>query len=262
MEKNPFVKKPFFKDIYRKIYCEALDIIYENLADSSKILEIGSGEYGFIKEVDNNIITSDVKYTKNCDLVINAECLPFNEGELNAIIGIQVLHHIQNIDNFLQEAVRTIKPNGFIILIEPNWGPVSAILHKFFHDEPYEDKQSFECALYSNKTNQAVSYILFKKYKKKFLQHMPQLSFFKIKKFSFLEYIVSGGFNRNAYAPASFMKFFRVIDKILTPIISALAIHQMIVLKREESKDENKSASNRSCFDGNINGCVVTSKYR
>lgn len=234
MEKNPFVKKPFFKDIYRKIYCEALNIIYENLADSTKILEIGSGEYGFIKEIDENIITSDIKYVKNCDLVINAECLPFNKDELNAIIGVQVFHHIRNIDSFLHEAVRTVKPNGFIILIEPNWGLISAILHKFFHTETYEVKQSFEDVLYSNKTNQAASYILFKKYKRQFLQHMPQLSFFKIKKISFLEYIMSGGFNHNAYAPASFMKFFRLIDKVLTPIINTLAIHQMIVLKREE----------------------------
>lgn len=261
-DKNVFEKKPFFKEIYRRIYWEALNVIYDELTNPIKVLEIGSGEHGFIKEIDSNIITSDIEYFKNCDYIINAEHLPFDGGELNAIIGIQVLHHIKNIDNFLREAVRTVKPNGLVVLIEPNWGPVSTVLHKYFHNEPYDKKQSFESALYTNDTNQAVSYVLFKKYKKQFLQYMAQLSFLKTKKLSFLEYIMSGGFNCKLSAPASFMNFFRTIDNMLAPFMDILAIHQMIVLKREETEIENTEVSNRNCFIGDINGSVGTSKFK
>lgn len=251
VDENIFKNKPFFKEIYKRIYCEILEDIYINTDNSQKILEIGSGGHGFIKEIDKKVITSDIEKHKNCDLVVNAECIPFENESLDAIIGIQVLHHIINPSNFLHEAVRTLRHNGVIILFEPSYGLVSTLLHKFFHSEPFEKKQSFEDAMYSNKTNQAVSYILFKKYKKKLFKQLPQLSVVKIKKRSFLEYIMSGGFHHKAYVPEKLITLFKGIDKMLMPFMGLLSIHQIIILKRKVLFNDNQETSDISSFNGN-----------
>ena len=248
---NIFKNKPFFKEIYKRIYCEILEDIYINMDNPQKILEIGSGRHGFIKEINKLVMTSDIEKHNNCDLIVNAERIPFGDGTLDAIIGIQVLHHIIHPSAFLHEAVRTLKPNGVIILFEPSYGPVSTILHTFFHSEPFDKKQSFEDAMYSNKTNQAVSYVLFKKYKEKLFKLIPQLSIVKMKKSSFLEYIMSGGFHHKAYVPEKLMSLFKEVDKLLTPFMEVLAIHQIIILKRKDWLNDTQKTSNVSSFNGN-----------
>lgn len=259
VDANIFKNKPFFKEIYKRIYCEILESIYINTDNPQKILEIGSGGHGFIKEIDNKVITSDIEKHKNCDLVVNAESIPFGNGTLDAIIGIQVFHHIIHPSDFLHEAVRTVRANGVIILFEPSYGPVSTLLHTFFHSEPFEKKQSFEDAMYSNKINQAVSYVLFKKHKKKLLKNIPQLSVVKIKKRSFLEYIMSGGFHHKAYAPPKLMTLFREIDKLLMPFMGLLSIHQIIILKRKALINDTQETSNTSSFNGNNDELIGSS---
>ena len=57
------------------------------------ILELGSAG-GFLKEIHNNIITSDVICTKYIDVVLDGHQLPFQSTSLSGILMTNVLHHL------------------------------------------------------------------------------------------------------------------------------------------------------------------------
>ena len=229
--KNIFTVKPYFKHIYKKIY-EEVNFRLKQFPASGIILEIGSGQHGFIKEVNNQIVTSDVVKYKNCDLQTNAEHLPFCDESLSAIVGIQVLHHIHNIRTFFTEANRTLKKDGGLVLIEPYWSPVSVLLHTHYHPEPFNTHISYESAISNNEVNQAVSYILFKKYRNRFFTEFDSFKLIESKKMPFIEYLASGGFYRKAIICPSLLPVCRFLDKVLSPMKNIFAIHQILVLKK------------------------------
>ena len=234
---NIFNDKPYFKKIYSEIYSKIIKEMNVIFSSKNKVLEIGSGSHGFIKEIDKWIITSDIIKTKNCDYIINAEKLPFEDGELSVIIGIHVLHHIVNVKSFFNEAVRALEVGGGIILLEPSWGLISSFLHSKFHKEIFNKNESFIEALSNNYANQALSYILFKKYKKEFFNSFNGLEIVSIKPISFLEYIASGGFRPKSYVPPKLLPVLRGIDNLLLPFMRTLSIHQIIIIKKRNQND-------------------------
>jgi Methylase involved in ubiquinone/menaquinone biosynthesis len=228
-----FIDKPYFKKIYARIYSRIINEMNSNFSPNKKVLEIGSGSHGFIKEIDSKIITSDVIQSSNCDLKINAEKIPFGDGELSVIIGLHVLHHIHKKKSFFGDAFRTLEPGGGIILLEPSWGTLSSFLHTKFHEEPFNKKQLFSDTLDNDIPNQALGYILFKKNRKEFLKMFNGYEIASIKSLTFLEYIASGGFRPKPYIAPKLLPVLKVIDILLTPFMRTLAIHKIIILRKQ-----------------------------
>ena len=158
-------------DIYVEIYklMMASAMKHLNLGVDAKILEIGSGG-GFIKEIFPNVITSDIKPLSNVDMVVNAEDLPFEDGELSAIFAVHAIHHIPDINKFLTESIRTITDGGGVVCVEPYWSLLACYMYKKMHPEPF-DKKAYNWTLDSSGpmsgSNQALSYILIKREIKK-----------------------------------------------------------------------------------------------
>jgi len=228
-----FIDKPYLKKIYARIYSRIIKEMNSNFSPNKKVLEIGSGSHGFIKEIDSKIITSDVIQSPNCDLKISAEEIPFGDGELSVIIGLHVLHHIHRKKSFFDEAFRTLEPGGGIILLEPSWGPLSSFLHTNFHEEPFDKKQLFSDTLDNDSPNQALSYILFKRDRKEFLKVFNAYEIVSIKPLTFIEYIASGGFRSKSYITPNLLPVLRGMDILLTPFMRILAIHQIIILRKQ-----------------------------
>ncbi len=79
-------KKPFLKKLYIDFYRQ-----FEKAVSDSKnkvLVELGSGG-GFIKEVINNVITSDVLELPNVDKVFSALDMPFEEASVDAFFYVQ-----------------------------------------------------------------------------------------------------------------------------------------------------------------------------
>ena len=59
------------------------------------------------------------------------ERMPFESKKFDVIFANQIIEHIYNIDNFLEEVRRVLKPNGYIIISTPNlagWQEVFSLI--------------------------------------------------------------------------------------------------------------------------------------
>lgn len=82
---------------------------------SGKILELGCGEFPLFKDSTK----VDIVKINGC---IQADCnypLPL-KGEFDTIIALELIEHLWNIENFLMECNRLLKPNGKLIISTPN----------------------------------------------------------------------------------------------------------------------------------------------
>ena len=101
---------------------------------SGMILEIGSGA-GFLQEVQGQLITTEVRFYPFVNAILDARRLPFSNDCLRAIVMTDVFHHIPNVEEFLYEAWRTLRPGGRVIMIEPWVTPWSLWIMQHFHSE-------------------------------------------------------------------------------------------------------------------------------
>jgi SAM-dependent methyltransferase len=141
LRRRIILSKPFLRSVYIDWY----DAISARLPSGPEpVLEIGAGG-GFMETVIENLITSEVFLTSGIDLVADAEQLPFATGSLKAIVMTNVFHHLPNVARFLDEAERTIRHGGRIVMIEP-WNTTwSRYVHERFHSEPMRpDSETWE----------------------------------------------------------------------------------------------------------------------
>lgn len=226
--------KKCLRDIYIEKYNLMMSWRKKYLVNDGDVLEIGSGG-GFIKDLYPEVITSDVKELSNVDMVVNAENLPFENNSIDAILAAHVIHHIPDICKFLDEANRVLKIGGGIICLEPYWSPFAKLLYKKVHPEPF-DEDAKEWTLDGNNpmtsSNQAMSYILLKRDRSKFNQLYPQFKLIRLKRMSFIRYMMTGGIWLKPKAPGWAFPILKYIEVLLTPLMPLFAIHHIFILKK------------------------------
>jgi ubiquinone/menaquinone biosynthesis C-methylase UbiE len=101
-----------------------------------RILDIGSGfgnaalnlakEGAVVSSIDisKNLIDGckyrAQKYDIEVDFqVMDAQDLGFGDNEFDIILGYRTIHHLQDLNTFLEEANRCLKPGGYALFVEP-----------------------------------------------------------------------------------------------------------------------------------------------
>jgi len=127
---NPFPKPLTLGFFYR----EKMRAIYQITpeADYSKILEVGGGESGLsamlfptaqITNIDfnpdyaNSACNQQARVTYICG---DATELPFEDGSFDAVTMFDLLEHIPNHQQAVAEAIRVLKPGGYLLISTPN----------------------------------------------------------------------------------------------------------------------------------------------
>jgi SAM-dependent methyltransferase len=132
----------WFETHKQNIQRKELKLYFDNLLKKAKIgrnsivLEIGSGS-NFLKQyfLDVDLFASDVLPAPEIDLQLDCHQIPFKKNVFDLAIGIDVLHHLKNPFNAVNEIARCVKNDGRIIFIEPYISPFSFIIFKIFHHE-------------------------------------------------------------------------------------------------------------------------------
>lgn len=86
---------------------------------------------------------------------VEPDCLPLEEGSVDHLLLVTVLHEILDVPSFVERAVKVLKPDGKIMIIdflkkEDNFGPpiqerVSAYqAARFFHREGIEMERQYD----------------------------------------------------------------------------------------------------------------------
>ncbi len=228
------------KKIIREIYTSYYKMILKDINDEAKVVELGGGTGNF-KEFEPRVISSDIVEEDWLDMCFDAHQMPFKDSELSSIVMIDVLHHLSNPILFFKESARVLKNGGRILILEPYPSLFSSIVYKLFHPEPFifdvdyfkkgdsiETKDPWD-------SNQAISYILFFKNRKKFLDYFKNIGidfkFVKIKRLSCILYPLSGGFENRQLIPDFLIPFFKVIEVLFTPLRALFAFRDYVVIE-------------------------------
>ncbi len=201
----------FLNSIYREWY----GLIKGNLpVINGEILELGSGA-GFFNEVLADAITSEVFYCPFVDMIADGRFLPFQNNSLRSIVMTDVFHHIPDVHKFLEDAQRTLKDGGRILMVEPWVSLWSQWVMDHFHSEPMDGEMKnwqFPTTGPLSGSNQALPWIVFERDREVFERDFPDLQVIEIRRFMPFRYLLSGGVSMRALAPAWSNSFLEKIE--------------------------------------------------
>jgi SAM-dependent methyltransferase len=127
----------------------------------------GAGLSTFFLESPKVILT-DVVTHPWVDICVDATNLPFGPSSVDVIICVNVLHHVPSPIRFLEDAQRCLKPDGYLLIHEPNPSTLLLLALRIMHHEGWafdidvfnpEAQVNNPCDAWSG--NNAISHLLF-----------------------------------------------------------------------------------------------------
>ncbi len=95
-----------------------------------KFLDLGAGDQFLrVKVSDLGAKYHPIDYDQ---ADFNKDKLPFREAEFDIVFSLAVIEHLQNIDNYLNEVFRILKPGGIFYISTPNF----RYCYKSFYNDP------------------------------------------------------------------------------------------------------------------------------
>jgi SAM-dependent methyltransferase len=128
--------KPALAEVYRPWFESLLRAVGTRL----RVLEIGAGP-GFLAEFarrsrpDLRWITSDLLPAAWNDVAADASRLPLRDACVEAVVGLDVLHHLSTPAEFFHESARVLVGGGRLALVEPWVSPLSYPIYRWAHQE-------------------------------------------------------------------------------------------------------------------------------
>ncbi len=196
----------YLTEIYQYLYGRLGDMI-EDRHDDGVIIEIGSGP-GLVKYFIKGVVTTDIDGTVSPDLCLDAACLPFPDGSIAGILMKDSLHHLPDVERFLDEAQRVLIDEGVIAIIDPYWGFLARFVYKYIHQEKYDAYSptwSFDSSSPWD-SNQALSYLILRRDRDKLKQQWPNLKVEEHRPLLGPSFLLSGGISRRTSIPGSWLK--------------------------------------------------------
>ncbi len=226
--------KHFLRELYLEWYGVFLQEMKKN--PQGKFLELGSGG-GFFKEIEPMVISSDILPLRDNDMTFSALEMPFDDDSLDGIFMIDTFHHIPDSEQFLREALRTLKDKGTMIMIEPANSLWGRLIYKNLHHEPFDPggDWSFPQEGPLSGANGALPWIVFERDRTKLETLFPEFNILEIKYHTPLRYLVSGGLSFRQPVPDFTYPFFKVLDNLLSNLKE---ISMFVTIKIEVNKQE------------------------
>jgi SAM-dependent methyltransferase len=236
VRENAFLRRTY-QDWYRRI---ATDIPNGEGPNNGHVLELGSGA-GFLADYIPGLITSEVFPTPGVQMVVDAHHLPFADGALKAIVMTNVLHHLPDVERFLGEAARAIRPGGIISMIEPWVSPWSRLIYTRLHHEPFDPAApswTFPTTGPLSSANGALPWILFRRDHQRFQERFPQWRIEHIRPIMPIRYLLSGGISMRPLLPGFAYPIIAAGERLFSPLNPHAAMFAHIRLRRTDVPGE------------------------
>jgi len=233
VQRRAWEERPLVRALYRSWYARMARL----LADiDGATVEIGAG-IGTLRESIPGVVATDVEPTPWSDRVVDAQDLPYDDRSLANLVGVDVLHHLPRPLRFLEEARRTLRPGGRLVLLEPYGSPVATLSYRFLHHEdwdagadPFADvSQSTDRPL---DANGAIPTLLFFRHAGELRRRFPELDIVHRERLALVAYPLSGGFTRRPLVPARATGRLLALERRLCPLAPVLAFRCLVALER------------------------------
>ena len=209
--------RTYFSNIY--------EMVAEEIGQSEKILEVGSGagiSNIFLKQ---SVFRTDFFAFPHFNVMGGyvMESLPFNAETFDIVLAIDCIHHSKSPINSINELLRVVRKSGKVILVEPYVSYLSYLPYKLLHHESttwyYKPKIKFDASPeYTDfaSGDQGVSKFLLRKFKKELVTNF---SVVKIKYLSPISFFATGGTTRLIPTPAGLIRFLIKLESFIPQII-------------------------------------------
>jgi SAM-dependent methyltransferase len=197
-------------------------------------IELGSGG-GFAQEVIPELMTADVLPYETVDLVFDAREMPFGDHSVRFIGILNVFHHIPDVERFLAECQRCLKPGGRLLIVDQYPGWFSHWILKHAHHEPYQPDATtwnFPSSGPLSGANGALAWIVFLRDRELFQRRFPGLHVESLRPHTPLRYWLSGGLKSWTLLPAWLWKPATIFDHSLARLFPGSGSFMNIELVR------------------------------
>ena len=209
-------RKPLLQQIYTGFYRQILTLI--DPAIPGRVVEIGSG-IGNLKSHLPGALATDLFANPWLDLVCDGYELPFQNATLSHLVLFDVFHHLQAPNAFLREARRVLLPTGRLILFEPYISWSSRPVYGLLHHEPVGWSAPIDFAMslprprdyYAAQGN--ATRLFFRRERPSWPESW---NLFHAQAFSCFHYLLSGGYGKPAFYPASWLEVIERLDTKLS----------------------------------------------
>jgi SAM-dependent methyltransferase len=128
------------KPVLSRVYAVWFDALLQALPPRARVVEIGAGP-GFLsayaREHTRGVtwVASELLETPWNDVVADGLQLPFGGATFDAVVGLDLVHHLARPAAFFEEAARVLRPGGRVAVIEPWVSALSYPIYRWLHQE-------------------------------------------------------------------------------------------------------------------------------
>ena len=128
------------KPVLARVYEPWFELLLAAVPNAGRVLEVGAGPgflapYARTRRPDLRFTAMDVLEASWNDLVADGLRLPFVDGVMDAVVGLDLVHHLARPALFFREAARTLRGRGRVAVVEPWVTALSYPVYRFFHQE-------------------------------------------------------------------------------------------------------------------------------
>lgn len=225
------LQKPFLKKIYDEWYRAILASLP---GGAGRVLELGSGG-GYLERHLPEVVTSDILRLTGVQVIADARALPFASDSLRAVVMVNVLHHIPDLDSFFRSASRSVRPGGAMILIEPWMSRWASWVYNNLHHESF-DPDSADWSTASSGpvsgANGALAWIAFERDRGRFERQYPEWRIDRVTPMMPLRYLVSGGVSLRTLMPGWSYSLWGHLERLVEAVVGPSPMFAKIELSR------------------------------
>ena len=223
------------KQFLKKINLDFYSLIKSQLPDEKrKVIELGSGA-GFMNELIPQTVRTDVFFHPYIQIVLDGAIPPFPDESLDAVVALNVFHHIPKIRSLLSNVSCILRPGGRFVMVEPWVTAWSKKVYTRLHQEPLDwmaDQWEFLTSGPVSGANQALPWIVFQRDREIFEAEFPRLRILKIQPMTPFRYLLSGGVASWIGLPGFLYQPVKIFENLFARGMDRWAMFALVVIEK------------------------------